>query len=409
MTRVVITGIGVHAPLGDDPDTIFEAILAGRNGVVPMPAWAEIEDLTTAVGAAVPGFDGRHLPRKVRRTMGRIAQMAASAAQRAATHAHLDEELLTGGRTSVVVGSTGGSARAEADFWGDILQKGSARGIRSTLFFQAMAHTAAANVALLLGCTGELLSTNAACASSSQAIGVGAERIRLGKADVVLAGGAEELHVSGGAIFGSLQAATAQTDTDATPRPFDAGRDGIVVGEGAGIVVLERLEHARMRGVPILGEVLGYGTSCDARHMAAADPAGMIAAVERCLEDAAHVEPDAVARGIDYINAHATGTRTGDAAEASALHELFGDGIPVSSTKGHLGHTLGACGVIESIVCLEAMRRGIIPPTRNLVTPDVAPLQLPTEPVERELRTVLNTNFAFGGVNSVLLLGRGWS
>ncbi len=400
MRRVVVTGIGLHAPLGHDAASLFDAVLADRTGVVAMPEWSEIDALHTRVGAPVVGFDGSSLPRKNRRTMGRVAMLAASAAEAAVAHAGLRAPDLDPSRVAIVVGSTAGSSAAELEFWTHVGVAKSARGVRSTSFFQAMSHTCAANVALHLQIPGEVLATNAACASSNQAIGVAAQRIRHGYADVALAGGAEELHLSGAVVFDALGAASRGYNDrpDATPRPFDAARDGIAVGEGAGIFVLEARDAAIARGATILAEVLGFGTTCDAAHMSSADPAGMIAAIRRCLADAGRAPSE-----VDYVNAHATGTRSGDHAEAEALYALFGDTVPVSSTKGHLGHTLGACGVLESAVALEAMRRGVMPGTRNLVTPDVAPLRLLKAAEAGHPRFVLKTSFAFGGVNSVLL------
>ncbi len=400
--RVVVTGIGLHTPLGDGVEHVFDRILANHTGVVPMPEWAEIDELHTRVGAPVPDFDGKHIPRKVRRTMGRVATLSASAAEQALKHARLETGELQDGRTAVIVGSTAGSGQAEADFWDHLLNRKSARGIKSTLFFRGMAHTCAANVALHLGINGELYATNSACSSSNQAIGLAASRIREGRCDVALAGGAEELHVSGAVIFGALGAATANFNDrhELTPRPFDKDRDGIVVGEGAGIFVLESLEHALARNAPILAEVLGHGTTCDAYHIASPSPNGMKAAIRACLQDAGAEPGD-----VQYINAHATGTTTGDASEAEALHDLFGENVPVSSSKGHLGHTLGACGVIEAAMSVQALRTGTLPGTRNLDEPDVAPVHLLREPENRAVQRVLKTNFAFGGVNSVLLFG----
>jgi len=400
MRRVVVTGIGLHAPLGEDAASLYDAVLAGRTGVVAMPAWSDIDELQSHVGAPVPGFDGQHIPRKARRTMGRVALLAASAAERAVADAGLIAADLPSERTSIVVGSTEGSSEADLEFWGHLAKERSARGLRSTVFFQAMAHTCAANVALHLGIDGEVLATNSACASSNQAIGLAAHRIRYGQADVALAGGAEELHFSGAVIFDSLGVASRGYNDrpDATPRPFDAARDGIAVGEGAGIFVLEERERALARGATILAEVVGFGTTCDAWHMSNATPRGMVAAIRRCLHDAG-VEPSI----IDYVNAHATGTRAGDASEAKALYEVFGDQVPVSSSKGHIGHTLGACGVLESAIAVQAMHRGVLPATRNLVEPDVAPIDLVQTPREATATHVLKTSFAFGGVNSVLL------
>jgi 3-oxoacyl-[acyl-carrier-protein] synthase II len=332
--------------------------------------------------------------------MGRVSLLAASAAERAVADAGLVAADLVPDRTSIVVGSTAGSPAAEMEFWGRLGGARSARGVKGTLFFQAMSHTCAANGALHLGVRGEVLATNSACASSNQAIGMAAHRIRFGQADVALAGGAEELHESGGVVFDSLGAASRGFNDapEATPRPFDARRDGIVVGEGAGIFVLEARDHALARGARILGEIVGFGTSCDAFHMSTGTPEGMAAAIRRCLHDAGR-DPAVV----DYVNAHATGTTVGDAAEAEALYAVFGERVPVSSSKGHLGHTLGACGALESAVVLEAFRRGILPGTRNLDDPDVAPIQLLRGHRPHAAAHVLKTNFAFGGVNSVLL------
>ena len=400
--RAVITGVGLHTPLGSDAGAVFDRILANDSGVVAMPEWSAIEGLESRIAAPVLDFTGSHLRRTARRTMGRVALLGASAAAEAARAAGLTEAVLTSERTAVVAGSTSGSSQAMHEFWTDLAHEPTTRGLRATLFFQAMAHTVAANIALLLGIPGELISTNSACASSNQAIGVALERIRLGKADVVLAGGAEELHVSSVIIFDGLGAATRghNRTPELAPRPFDRRRDGIVVGEGAGILVVEELAHARRRGATILAEVKGYGTTCDAAHMAGARPEGMQRAIERCLADAR-----VPASEVDYINAHATGTTAGDASEAEALHRLFGSSVAISSSKGHLGHTLGACGAIEAAVCLEAMRRGVIPPTRGLEEPDVAALDLLQQPREARMRHVLTTNFAFGGVNSVLMFG----
>lgn len=402
MKRVVITGIGVRTPLGNTVDELWDGLVSNRTGVVPMPQWAELADLKSLVAAPVTNLDERRIPRKTRRTMGRVGVLAALSAESAVAHAKLPDDVRTGGRTGVIMGSTSGSIGAENEFWWHLRDQDSARGVRSTLFFQAMSHTCATNTALHLGVTGEVMATNSACASSSQAIGLAAERIRYGRADVMLCGGAEELHIASSVVFGALHAATTNfNDTpDLTPRPFDRQRDGIVVGEGAGTLVLESLEHALARGATIYGEVLGHGQTCDASHMSNPSPDGMSRAIELALRDAAMEASD-----IDYVNAHATGTRAGDAAEAGALHQIVGDRVPVSSSKGHLGHTLGACGVLEAVVSLQAIAAQVAPPTRNLTDPDVAPLWLNAEPIAHPIQRVLSTNFAFGGVNSVLVFG----
>ncbi len=402
MRRVVITGMGLRSALGNNASELFDALLEGRSAVRHFPEWRRIEELNCLVGAPAPSFDPKDIPRKHRRSMGKVAMMAVTAAADAVRLAGLDEATLTSGRTGAAIGSTMGSNKAEEEFWRHHIETGSARGLKSTHFLKVMSHTCATNVAMFLGLTGEAISTNAACASSNQALGAALDRIRYGRVDVMLAGGADELHVAAAITF-DVMGGGSRAFTDAphrTPRPFDAQRDGIVVGEGAGILVLEAYEHALARGATILGEVLGYGGASDAVNMAHPAADGMETAIRLALADAG-VAPEE----IDYISAHATGTPIGDAAEAEALYRVFGGEVPVSSTKGHLGHTMGACGALEAITCLLAMHRGVVPPTLNLDEPDVAPILLPIQPLERPVRRALSTNFAFGGVNTAVVLG----
>jgi 3-oxoacyl-[acyl-carrier-protein] synthase II len=265
-----------------------------------------------------------------------------------------------------------------------------------------MSHTVAAHIALAYGVTGSVISPSCACAASNQAVGLGADLIKLGRADVVIAGGADELSVLSAATFDVVRAGCrGHEDAPHTrPAPFDKSRDGVVVGEGAAIVILEDLEHALARGAPILAEILGYGESCDATHMSSPEAAGMVAAMERALADAGLTPAD-----IDYVCAHATGTEMGDAAEAEATLRCFGADTPVSSLKGHFGHMLAACGATELILCIEAIRRSVVPPTLNLHDPGVAAIHLPRVPLPRELRRVVSNNFAFGGINASLVIG----
>jgi len=400
--RVVITGLGLRTPLGHSIDDLFDALLDGRSAVQAFPEWRDVAEMASYIGAPIADFNGREIPRKMRRTMGRLAQFAGASATDAVAQAGLDEHTLGSGRVGVAVGSTLGSSGALEEFWRAYLMDGHTRGLKGGLFFQVMSHSAATNVALLLGVTGEALACNAACASATQAIVLATERIRAGRADAMIAGGADELHPAATLTFDGVGgASTGFNDApERSPRPFDGARDGVVVAEGSGIVVLESLAHARARGATVLAEVLGGATSCDARHMASPSPDGMAACMTLGLQDAG-LTPDQ----IDYVNAHATGTRVGDASEAEALHRLFGDRVPVSSIKGHLGHMQGACGAVEVAVCLEAMKRGVIPHTIHLTDPDVPALDLPTEPREQRVDRVLTSNFAFGGVNTCLVLG----
>jgi len=401
MRRVVITGVGLRSALGNTPGELFDALLEGRSAVQHFPEWRNIADLQCLVGAPAPSFNPRDIPRKFRRSMGKVAMMAVTAADDAVKVAGLDKATLTGGRTGAAIGSTMGSNKAEEEFWRHHIETGSAYGLKSTHFLKVMSHTCATNVAMFLGLTGEAIATNAACASSNQAMGAALDRIRYGRTDVMLAGGADELHVAAAITF-DVMGGGSRAFTDEphrTPRPFDDQRDGIVVGEGAGILVLEAREHAIARGATILGEVLGYGGASDAVNMAHPAADGMVTAIHLALADAKIDAGD-----IDYVSAHATGTPIGDAAEAEALHRVFGGDVPVSSIKGNLGHTMGACGALEAITCLEAIHRDVVPPTLNLERSDVAPILLPTQPLHRPVRRALSTNFAFGGVNTALVL-----
>jgi len=235
-------------------------------------------------------------------------------------------------------------------------------------------------------------------------MGIGLDLIRSGRVDAVLCGGADEISVLGIATFDVVNAACRGYEDAPTsrPAPFEKSRDGVVVGEGAAMLVLESLDHAQARGATILAEVLGYGESCDASHMSSPEASGMRAAMERALADARR-RPEEV----DYVCAHATGTQVGDATEADATFQVFGESTPVSSLKGHFGHTLAACGALEAVLCVNALRDGVVPPTRNLNEVDVAPVFLPKQPLQRPLRTIVSNNFAFGGINASLVLGRG--
>lgn len=402
--RVVVTGLGMVTPLGTEPAAVFDAVLAGRSGVVRDTRFDTVEDLGARICAPVKGFEPARIPRKHRRSMSNMSQFAVAASLDALQMAAFPEELHASGRLAIVAGSTTGSPDAMEEFWGEFLRSNSIRHVASTVFLRVMSHTVGSHMALALGVTGPVISPSCACAVSNQAIGLGADLIRLGRADAVLAGGADEMNVLSVATFDIVSAGCrGYEDAPHTrPAPFDKTRNGVVVSEGAAIVLLESLSHARARGAPILGEVLGYGESCDASHMSTPMPAGMQSAMRRALRDAG-LEPAQV----DYVCAHATGTVQGDAAEAQATLDSFGDRVPVSSLKGHFGHMLAACGSTEFILCLEAMKRSIVPHTLNLSEPDVAPIWLPAAPVERRLDVVVSNNFAFGGINASLVIGRG--
>ena len=404
MRRVVVTGMGLLTPVGNEPDEVFTALCSGQSGVTEVPGWNEVPGLGTRLGGLVCGVDTRTVPRKQRRTMGRMAVLGSIAADAAVADAGLTPELLSSGRAGVAMGSTTGSPAELERFFAAYLQSGLEQQ-EGTLFMRVMSHTLASNVAGRLGTFGRLLAPCAACASSTQAIGAGYEAIAWGLQDVMVCGGAEEMHAMSAGVFDILSAASRAEPTPPvrTPRPFDRDRDGLVVGEGAGVVVLEAYEHARHRGASILGEVLGYATCCGAGHMTSSNHAAMVACMRAALAQA-----ELNAEGIDYVNAHATGTVQGDAAEAAATRAVFPQGVRVSSLKGHMGHTLGACGAIEVIACLCMMHRNCLAPTLNLeqVGEDCAGADYLREPIETRVDKVISNNFAFGDINATLILGR---
>ena len=278
-------------------------------------------------------------------------------------------------------------------------------GVQAVTFLKRMSHTAPANLASYFSIKGRVLTTCSACVSSAQGVGYAYEAIKYGLQDVMGCGGAEEMHVANAAVFDLMFATSKRYNDrpDLSPRPFDADRDGLVIGEGAGTFILESYERARARGAKMYAEVLGFATNCDGGHMTAPAVEGMTRVMKLSLADAG-LSPEQV----DYVNAHATSTDLGDVAESRAMAEVFGEKVPVSSTKGFTGHTLGACGAIEAAFCLAMMRDGFLAPSRNLrkVDPACAPLDyVMGEPRPARPRVVMTNNFAFAGLNTSLILG----
>ncbi len=403
MRRVAITGIGLATPIGASLDAVSRALREDVSGVRVIEEWAAIAHLATRLGGVYDGpLAGKD--RKKLRTMGRVARLALTATEQAIADAGLELETVQHPRTGLAYGSTHGSSSAYVDFARPLLARVSFEGLASTSYLKFMSHTCAAYLAQHYGVQGRVVSTCAACVSGSQAIGAGLEAIRAGKADVMICGGAEELHWTHAGVFDIMYAtSTRYADRPSeSPRPFDAARDGLVIGEGAGTVVLEELERARARGAHVHAELVGYGANCDGTHVTSPSAEGMAAAIRLGLEDA-QLAPDA----IDYVNAHATATEVGDLAESHAMHAVFGAKTPVSSSKGFLGHTLGACGAIEVGLCVAMMRDRFLAPTKNLakVDPRCAPLDhVMGAPREAEPRTIMSNNFAFGGINTSLVL-----
>ncbi len=405
--RVVVTGMAGLSPIGKDWKEVRDALFEGRSGVRRIDEWDEIEGLQTRIGAPVRDFaTPTDYPRKKTRSMGRVSLLSTRATELALEDAGLrNDPVIVSGRTGVSHGSSSGSPTALGVYARQLFTGKTVRGISANDYLQFMSHTTAANIANFFGVQGRIIPTSSACTSGSQGIGYGFESIRHGQQDVMLTGGAEELAAMDAVVFDVLYAASTNNDEPGrTPRPFDVARDGTVVGEGAGCLVLEELDFARRRGAHIYAEILGFGTNCDGCHLTNPDRGGMERAMRLGLADA-KIE----ASSVDYVNAHGTGTETGDIAESQATHAVFGSNTPVSSLKGHLGHTLGACGALEAWMTLGMMSEGKIAPTLNLVDVDERCGSLDyvkDEPRELPIEIAASNNFAFGGVNTSLIFKR---
>lgn len=405
MKRVVVTAMQILTPLGEGVDQVLDAMLQGRSGITNIPQWEGIEGLSTRVGGRVPVDDFKDIPRPLRRSMSRISLLAVRAARSMVAQQDVPEELLTNGDTGVSFGSTMGGVEELTGFFDGYFHDRGVTGLTSNTFLRFMSHTCASNVALALGCAGRIVASCSACASGSQSVGFGYEAIKMGRARAMVCGGAEELHFLTAGVFDRLLAASTRYNDEParTPRPFDRDRDGVVCSEGAGVLLLEDLESALQRGARPLAEIIGYGTRTDGTHMTNPSAGGMSRAALEALHEAG-IEP----QDVDYVNAHATGTPVGDDAEASMIREVYGPRIPVSSPKGHLGHGLGACGAVEAALTIAMMNRGQIAPTLNLATVDEScqHIQHVVEPMELSMDLVVSHSFAFGGINSVLVMKR---
>jgi 3-oxoacyl-[acyl-carrier-protein] synthase II len=406
MKRVVVTGCGAISPLGHDWPSVLAALRACRNVVRTMADWDQYEGLNTRLGVTAAPFElPAHYNRKSTRSMGKVAIMATRASELALADAGLLGDPLVGsGRMGIAYGSSVGTPQALGDF-GHMITAKSTDGITAGTYIKMMSHTAAVNMGVFLGMTGRIITTSSACTSGSQGIGYAFEAIQCGRQVAMLAGGAEELDAIEAAVFDTLFATSTDNDRpETTPRPFDARRNGLVLGEGACTLVLEELEHARARGARIYAEVLAYGTNSDGRHVTQPNAATMAQAMSMALQDAGLAAQD-----IGYVNAHGTATDHGDVAESQATHAVFGERVPISSLKSYMGHTLGACGALEAWMSIQMMREGWFAPTVNLteVDPRCAALDYIVG-TGRSLQTdvVMSNNFAFGGINTSLIFRR---
>ncbi len=402
LKRVVITGVGVVSPFGNGVPALMDGIEKARSAVQRMEGWDRYIGLQSLVGAPAEIRDEKRIPRQKRRSMGRMSIFAAQAADEALADAGITLVGEDFWRTGCVIGSTMGSAKSINDAFEIILPNKDLGQLNSTMFFQCMSHTAAVNVAQYLGLNGSIIAPAAACASALHAIGTGYDLIRLGRQDLLLCGGAEELHPTVTGSFDILFAtSTKYNDTpQKTPRPFDKDRDGLVCGEGSGIVVLEDYERALARNAKIYAEVVGYCTTANGLHVSQSNKESMVVCMRQAIADAGLQPSD-----IDYINAHATATIQGDQEEAEAIRDIFGASVPVSGLKGYIGHTLGASGAIELAASLKMMEQGVIYPTLHLeqVSADCEGIQHVMTPLKKQITTVLKNGFAFGGINAALV------
>ncbi|BFN26884.1 3-oxoacyl-[acyl-carrier-protein] synthase 2 [Pseudomonas sp. SCT] len=404
--RVVVTGMAGITSLGSDWASIEANFSANRSGIRRMHEWDRFTELNTRLAGPVDDFAvPTHWTRKQLRSMGRVSRLSVLAAERALADAGLlDDASIRDGRMGVACGSSTGSTE-EIKAFGNMLLNSVADGLNANSYIRMMPHTTAANISIFFGLTGRVIPTSSACTSGSQGIGYAYEAIKFGRLPLMLAGGAEELCATEAMVFDALYATSLKNDAPHTsPRPYDSGRDGLVIGEGAGMLVLEELELALARGATIHAELVGFGSNADGQHATKPEQLTMRRAMELALEDAG-LAPAA----IGYVNGHGTATEQGDIAETQATQALFGSGMPISSQKSFLGHTLGACGALESWFSIEMMNRDRYIHTLNLDEVDrrCGDLDyLRDAPRAMQHEYVMNNNFAFGGINTSLIFRR---
>lgn len=402
LRRVAITGIGVVSPYGNGVPALMQGLDEGRSTVRFMEGWDQYNGLQSMVAAPVEMQGEMKIPRQKRRSMGRMSIFAVQAADEALADAGINIADEDPWRIGCVAGSTMGSAISINNVFELMYPEKDLSKLNSTMFFQCMSHTVTVNVAQYLGLNGMVMAASAACASSLHSIGIAYDLVRLGRQDIVLCGGAEELHPTVTGSFDILFATSTKYNDrpQLTPRPFDRDRDGLVCGEGAGLLVLEDLDRAVARGARIYAELLSFSTTASGLHVSQSNKASMVKCIQQTIDEA-----DAAPSDIDYINAHATATPQGDQEEAEAIREIFGDTVPVSSLKGHIGHTLGAAGSIELAATLKMMDSGFLYPTLNLdnVSQDCEGIQHLMNKEQKQVRTILKNGFAFGGINAALV------
>jgi 3-oxoacyl-[acyl-carrier-protein] synthase II len=407
--RVVITGIGCFSPLGHNIDTTWQNLINGKSGITEITLF-DASDLETRIAGEVKDFDvNNYIDRKVSRRMDRFSQMSVAASMQAVEKSGIEINSDNEDQIGIIIGSGIGGLTTLYNQTKVLVEQGPSR-VSPFLVPMMISDMAAAQVSITLGIKGVNLCTTSACSSSSDAIGVAYELLKRGDAQAAISGGSEAIiNPLGIASFSALKALSTRNDSpQEASRPFDADRDGCVIGEGACALILETLTHAKKRGANILAEIIAYGASGDAFHITAPDENGdgAVRAMRQALNKAG-IEP----KDIDYINAHGTSTQLNDKVETLAVKKVFGEKAyktPMSSTKSMTGHLIGAAGAMEAAICTMIIQNGIIPPTINLQTPDEdCNLDyVPNIARKADVTTTLSNSFGFGGHNSVLILRR---
>ena len=403
MRRVVVTGMGIVSSLGHSIKAAYERLKTLRNCVESSEDLATYKGLRTCLWAPSRFERPAEYNRKVVRTMSPVSMMALSATDQALAQAGLkDDPLIKGGRLGVAYGSWSGGVDANADFY-SVMMNREIKNVTSATYIKMMSQTCAVNLSVHFGTTGRLIPTGTACTSGSLAVGSAYEIIACGRQDVMIAGGAEEFSATQVAVFDTLFATSRRNgEPHSAPRAFDRDRDGLVVGDGAATLVLEEREHAIARGADILAEVVGFGANTDGRHVTQPNADTQAIALRLALEDAGLSPFD-----VGYINAHGTATEIGDITEGTAIESVFGATRPLVSTiKNYTGHTLGACGAIESVMTIEMMRHGWFAPNLNLSDPDPRCGEnnfIMGSGAAAQVEFAMSNNFAFGGVNTSLI------
>ncbi|MBP7230583.1 MAG: hypothetical protein KBA28_01525 [Syntrophaceae bacterium] len=405
--RVVITACSAISPIGHSKSEIVESLCKGISGVKTLP---EDELIGRFIHSRVYGTVNYPIAydfkRQHRKTMGPVAYYACQVAKEVLQQAQLPESFVTGGRLGIAFGSIHGSPTVQRDIYKIIFgakDKAAYQNIGAVDYLKSMVHTTAVNISKMFGITGRIISSGTACTTASQSIGYGYEAVKYGLQDAMLCGGADEYDTITVAVFDNLLACSTSFNDrpDQTPRPFDQARDGLVVAEGAGAVLLEDYESARKRGAPILAEVIGFACNSNGGDLILPNLEGITKTLQLGLENAKLNASD-----VDLISAHATATKMGDIIEAQATGSVFGLHPQVVALKSYMGHTMAACGGIETVLCLYMMQEGFIAPTLHLENVDerCSMIRHVQNLLEQKFTTVAIQNFAFGGVNTSLLI-----